>query len=153
MVVRELNEAISLEADYGYQSGTQVWGFLLGGTLFLGGLICLYMLQTSWIIGSRLDDLLTVTISRWLLPGKRSDGIRLTEYGSIEHSVTTVGSDHGTSATSNSVFVQAKSGSTLPLARGPMFTDQSTAEIKKIVHGWATCTRLPKTSKHADASQ
>ena len=64
VVVRELNEAISLEADYGHQSGTQVWGFLLGGTLFLGGLICLYMLQTSWIIGSRLDDLLTVTISR-----------------------------------------------------------------------------------------
>jgi membrane protein YdbS with pleckstrin-like domain len=133
-----LSNAIANAEDFSENSGmgTPMLGFFLGAALALGGLICLVMLQTSTVVGSKGEGWLGVRTSRWLIPYNRESSIELTEFETINHVEVEVNTHSAPSASSNSVFVKTKSGKALPLAAGPMFTDESTAEIKQIVGEW-----------------
>ena len=133
-----LNEAISSGGDFSENSGTDLpmLGIFLGALMSLGGVICLFFLQTSTVVGSRSEGSLGVKISRWLLPYKRESNIDLTNFGTIWHKPFSVVTYCAPSASSNSVFVQSNTGESLKLAAGPMFTDDSTEEIKQIVEDW-----------------
>ena len=137
-IALRLKEAIASGSDFSENSGTDLpmMGTFLGAFMSFGGVICLFFLQTSTIVGSRSEDSLGVRISRWLLPYKRESNIDLSNFGTIGHRPFSVVSHCAPDASSNSVFVQTNTGESLKLAAGPMFTDGSTEEIKQIVEGW-----------------
>ena len=123
-------------------SGLPTIGVILGAALTCAGLCCLYFLQTSTVIGSKEEQWLGVRISRWLFPLSRESRIELSDFLTVNHKAFSITTD-APSASSNSVFVATKTGKTLPLASGPMFTEKSTEEIEMIVESWVRAANRP----------
>ena len=133
-----LTEAIVQGKDYTESSGQNLphLGFFLGAVMILLGICLLLLLQTSTIIVSRSESILRVRIRLWLIPVSRESCIDLTKFASVDFAEMGVNNPAGVSASSNSVFLQSKTGTKLPLAFGPMFTEDSTQEIMKIIKVW-----------------
>ncbi len=117
-----------------------------GSSLYLGGFLglltsgagvfCLFFLQSSQLECSRPDDKISVTISRWLLPGTRSNSVKLREFRELTEEAVSAGTHNTPTASSNYVFVTTGSGETLSLSSGPMFTDSSSQLIREILQSW-----------------
>ncbi len=142
-----LMQAIVSGGEFSENSGmgTPMPGIFLGGFLSLAGLFCLGFLQTSTVVGSRNQGTLSVKVFRWLILNKRESSIELSDFRTVKHVPFSIESYSGISATSNSVFVESKTGETMHLASGPMFTEESTESVKRIVGGWVrAANRLAK---------
>ena len=145
-IASRLTDAIVQGRDFTESSGKNLpqLGFFLGVIMMLLGICSLLLLQTSIIIGSRSESILRVRIRHWLIPVSRESSIGLTEFSSVNFTEMGVINPSGVSAFSNSVFVQSSTGNKLPLAVGPMFTDDSTQEITKIIKVWVKAVRRHK---------
>ena len=112
-------------------------GLFMGFVMILFGICLLFLLQTSTIIGSRNEHTLKVRIRHWLIPVSRESSIELAEFACVDFTEMAINNPTGVSASSNSVLVQSKTGKKLPLALGPMFTEDSTQKIITIIEAWA----------------
>lgn len=137
-IVENLELAAAEGRDHQETSGDggPVAGVALGIIVGACGVFCLFFLQSSRLVCSRADDTMTVTISRWLLPGTKRNSVRLSEFQNIATKEVSVGSHNTPTASSNYVLVQTSSGQSLSLSSGPMFTDESTVLITETIESW-----------------
>jgi|GEM_PF-3955747 len=137
-IAEDFNAAVQLEENHVESSDSSglALGAFFGGLLAIGGLACLFFQQSSSLTLSRRHDKISISISRWLVPGAKHDSMKLSEFEQVKSSEMKVGGNSTPTASSNYVFIQGKLGKTIGLAVGPMFTEDSTAEIAELINTW-----------------
>ncbi len=136
-IVDRCNEAVgqSNGGTYKYTESGLIPGLILGGVCIIGGLYGLLSLQTITVSMDRAKQRMTIDQRRWLLPvgtHREIDLAMIERIATKQVAVRTV--KHHVS--SYQVFVRCVDDEAVPIAAGPMFTENSAAETKKLLEGW-----------------
>ncbi|MEZ6095785.1 MAG: hypothetical protein R3C03_16400 [Pirellulaceae bacterium] len=138
LLAAEINDALDRKIPFQFNSGSGgVWsGVVLGLALVMGGMTCIYFLQSVRIIGDRHDGTLCVSCRRWISPFTDSRCIEMQNITGFEIDEVSVGGATTTTGTSYCVYANTKSGETLNLSKGPMFTEDSARELVQRLGDW-----------------
>jgi hypothetical protein len=140
-LVERLNTSLSSGDKFHNTSdlGAAVAGSsLLGGTLFAAGLFCLSFLQSTLIVGDSKARTICVGKRRRLTPWRVSQTqcIAISNFSHVSIAEFNVRSARGITTSSRYVAIQTLDGQSVPLAHGPMFTDESSQQISEILSEW-----------------
>ncbi len=149
-LVQQFNAVIASQVDFNYSSdvGAAIVGCLiLGGSLFVAGLVCLFYLQVVSINGDREAGNLCIAKRRRLTPWNKlsTQCIQIGDFSHVASEELLVRSSQGIATTSHFVSVVDNSGRRIPLAHGPMFTDASRGQIADLITHWVQLRSDPKS--------
>lgn len=140
VLAKQMNLVIRAGEEFEYRSGVgMMWcGILVSVLCFACGYVCLALLQTSTISADRSSYEIVVNVKRWLMPWRqRTESVKISEISGIDDEDFTVGrGSTGLTASSKYVFLETKPGQTIQLADGPMFTEESAAEVSRLLMHW-----------------
>ena len=134
-----------LDAEFRKIDGTEhfdleesgiIGAMLLGGACIVGGLFCLYFLQTVVVIANRTTGHLRIYRHRTLLPFGDRREIDLNKFQSIEAREITTTNSNEIITVSYEVIIHWRGGKPLKIAHGPMFTEKSSAKLVELVENW-----------------
>lgn len=123
------------DGAFHYEEDGRIPAILLGGVCIGGGLICWFAIQVVTISGDRLRGTLTIHRRRRLLPWGESSTLKIGEI----HEIRIIGETTDTGkhqVTSYQVWLDHQSGKPVPVAKGPLFTDGSAADLRKRLAAW-----------------
>ncbi len=118
-----------------YEEDGRIPAILLGGVCIGGGLICWFAIQIVTISADRLRGTLKIHRRRRLLPWGESSTLKI---GDI-HEIRIIGETTDTGkhqVTSYQVWLDHQGGDPVPVAKGPMFTDGSAADLRERLAAW-----------------
>ena len=123
-------------AGFTFEESGVIGGLLMGGACIVAGLICLYSLQTVVVTANREIGYLQIRRRRTLLPFGDQREIELEKFRSIKAKKHTTTNARGITTTSYQVVIRERGGGSLDVAHGPMFTEQSSTELVRLVENW-----------------
>lgn len=135
-IAKQSLEALSREGGtFHYEEDGRLAAIILGGTCVGGGLICWLAIQVVTITADRRRGTLTIHRRRRLLPWGEISTLKIGEI----HEIRIIGETTDTGkhqVTSYQVWLDHQSGKPVPVAKGPMFTDGSAADLRRRLAAW-----------------
>jgi hypothetical protein len=142
-IAAKLLTALSVEnGAYLYEEDGRAGALFLGGVCIVGGLICWLVMQVVTITADRDRGTFTIHCRSRILPrGKRREfpleDIRRVRI--VDETIST--SKHR--VVSYQVYLDVNDASVVPLAMGPMFTDDSAAALREQLVTWLGLASSP----------
>jgi len=135
-IAKQSLEALSREGGtFHYEEDGRLAALILGGFCIGGGLICWFANQVVTITADRRLGTLTIHRRRRLLPRGESATLKIGEI----HAIRIIGETTDTGkhqVTSYQVWIDHGGGKPVPVAKGPMFTDGSAADLRSRLAAW-----------------